>query len=41
MMRFVENGQKVKMVECKDNVKSVDCIEDLIEAEKIMKKLLK
>lgn len=37
MMRFVENGMKVRMVECKENVKSVDCEADLIEAEKILK----
>jgi 3-deoxy-manno-octulosonate cytidylyltransferase (CMP-KDO synthetase) len=40
MMRFVENGYKVKMVECKDEVKSVDCQADLEEAEKILKKNL-
>ena len=40
MMRFVENGFKVRMIECKDNVKSVDCAEDLIEAENILKKNL-
>jgi len=40
MMRFVENGFKVKMIECKDEVKSVDCEQDLIEAEKILKKKL-
>ena len=40
MMRFVENGYNVKMVECKDEVKSVDCQADLEEAEKILKKIL-
>lgn len=37
MMRFLENGMKVRMVECDENVKSVDCYEDLVEAEKILK----
>ena len=37
MMRFLENGMKVRMVECDENVKSVDCHEDLVEAEKILK----
>tara|TARA_B110000483_G_C18157319_1_gene527909 strand:+ start:154 stop:912 length:759 start_codon:yes stop_codon:yes gene_type:complete len=40
MMRFVENGYKVKMIECKDEVKSVDCAADLEEAESILKKKL-
>ena len=40
MMRFVENGFKVKMIECKDEVKSVDCEQDLNEAETILKKQL-
>ena len=40
MMRFVENGYKVKMIECKDQVKSVDCQADLEDAEKILKKKL-
>jgi 3-deoxy-manno-octulosonate cytidylyltransferase (CMP-KDO synthetase) len=35
MMRFVENGLKVKMIECADPVKSVDCEEDLKEVEQI------
>lgn len=37
MMRFLENGMKVRMIECNENVKSVDCYEDLVEAEKILK----
>ena len=40
MMRFVENGYKVKMIECKDQVKSVDCAEDLVEAENILKEIM-
>lgn len=39
MMRFVENGLKVRMVECDSNVKSVDCESDLIEAEELLKVL--
>lgn len=39
MMRFVENGLKVRMIECTDEVKSVDCQEDLEEAEILLKKL--
>ncbi len=41
MMRFVENGLKVRMLECTDEVKSVDCQEDLEEAEKLLKNLVK
>ena len=40
MMRFVENGNKVKMVECKENIQSVDCLADLKKAETILKKLI-
>lgn len=36
MMRFVEYGKKVKMIECTDPVQSVDCQEDLVKAEKLM-----
>ena len=36
MMRFVEYGEKVKMIECTDPVQSVDCQEDLLKAEKII-----
>lgn len=39
MMRFVENGMKVRMLECTAPVKSVDCQEDLIEAEKMLEQL--
>ena len=39
MMRFVEHGKKVKMIECTDPVQSVDCQEDLLVAEKLIKKL--
>ena len=38
MMRFVEYGKKVKMIECTDEVQSVDCLEDLIKAEQILRK---
>ena len=37
MMRFVENGYKVRMLECTSPVKSVDCESDLIEAESLLK----
>ena len=36
MMRFVEYGKKVKMIECTDPVQSVDCQEDLLKAEKLI-----
>ena len=39
MMRFVENGLKVRMIECTDPVKSVDCQEDLEAAEELLIKL--
>lgn len=39
MMRFVENGLKVNMVECLTKVKSVDCEQDLIEAEELLHEL--
>lgn len=41
MMRFVENGLKVRMLECTAPVKSVDCEEDLLEAERLLDMLLK
>jgi 3-deoxy-manno-octulosonate cytidylyltransferase (CMP-KDO synthetase) len=41
MMRFVENRMKVRMLECIAPVKSVDCHEDLIEAEKMLEQLHK
>ena len=40
MMRFVENGMKVKMLECNDYVKSVDSPEDLKEVEHFLKSKL-
>lgn len=36
MMRFVENQMKVRMLECTDLIKSVDCESDLIEAEHLL-----
>jgi 3-deoxy-manno-octulosonate cytidylyltransferase (CMP-KDO synthetase) len=39
MMRFIEYGRKVKIVECSDPVQSVDCQEDLIKAEQLINKL--
>ena len=36
MMRFVEYGKKVKMIECTDPIQSVDCQEDLLKAEKLI-----
>lgn len=39
MMRFVENGMKVKLLECTHPVKSVDCELDLIEAERMLKEI--
>lgn len=39
MLRFVENGMKVRMLECTAPVKSVDCQEDLVEAEVLLKSL--
>lgn len=36
MMRFTENGKKVKMIECTDPVQSVDCKKDLLKAEKLI-----
>jgi 3-deoxy-manno-octulosonate cytidylyltransferase (CMP-KDO synthetase) len=39
MMRFVENGLQVRLIECTDPVKSVDCQEDLDEAEEMLKAL--
>lgn len=41
MMRFVENGLKVRMLECTLPVKSVDCQEDLDEAEKMIEAIYK
>ena len=38
MMRFVEYGKKIKMIECTDEVQCVDCQEDLIKADKILKR---
>jgi 3-deoxy-manno-octulosonate cytidylyltransferase (CMP-KDO synthetase) len=39
MMRFVENGVKVRLAECPIPVKSVDCQEDLVEAEALLRAL--
>lgn len=41
MLRFVENGLKVRMLECTALVKSVDCEEDLKQAEKLISKILR
>lgn len=41
MMRFVENGLKVRMLECTSPIKSVDCEEDLQDAEKLILEILK
>ncbi len=38
MMRVIENGYKVKLVEIKDNVISVDTLNDLKKAELLIKK---
>ncbi len=38
MMRVIEHGMKVKMIEILDNVISVDTKEDLLIAEKLLKK---
>ena len=37
MLRLIENGSKVKMVEIEDQVYSVDTLEDLKKVEKLMK----
>jgi len=39
MMRFVENGVKVRLAECPVPVKSVDCEQDLLEAEALLRDL--
>jgi 3-deoxy-manno-octulosonate cytidylyltransferase (CMP-KDO synthetase) len=36
MMRFVENGYKVRMIETRNPIKSVDCEDDRLVAEKIL-----
>ncbi|TGM31732.1 3-deoxy-manno-octulosonate cytidylyltransferase [Leptospira biflexa] len=36
MLRFVENGLKVRMLETKAEIKSVDCEEDRVEAERML-----
>ena len=41
MMRFLENGIKVRMVNTKYNTHAVDTIDDLIKVEKLMNKLNK
>lgn len=39
MLRFTENRLQVRQIKCEGDIKSVDCEEDLIEAERMLIKL--